>query len=135
MGRILPGTILGCIIAFICVWIVEAVSGALYPLPGGFDPYTTANQGVMLQYHVPLGAKLLVVFGWCFGTALGGGVAAYVSRRRIGAWIVSGLIVAGALSTARSITHPTWMVIAALILPWGCAWGVQGLASAWRARP
>ncbi|WP_174274449.1 hypothetical protein [Sphingomonas bacterium] len=135
MGRILAGIVLGAIIAFGCVWTIEAISGAFYPLPTGFDPYTTANTGVEMATVVPLPAKLLVVLGWCVGSLAGGAVAAWLSRRRIGAWIVAALIVAGALSTAAAITHPTWMVAAGLLLPWLCAWAVQDFARFGRAFP
>ncbi len=128
MSRIIPGVMLGAFIGFACIWLVEAVSGALYPLPQGFDPYTAANQGVALRYSVPFGAQLLVVCGWLLGATVGGGAAAYFSRRRIGSWVVAALIVASALATAQSIARPGWMIAAGLILPWGCALAVQNLA-------
>ncbi|NIJ07361.1 hypothetical protein FHS31_000957 [Sphingomonas vulcanisoli] len=128
MRRIIPGILLGTFVAFAVQWLVESVSGALLPLPEGFDPYSAANQGVMLQYDVPLLGKLMLILGWCLGALFGGAVAAYFSRRRIGAWVVAGLVIASALAATRSVYHGILLPSAALILPCLCALAVQNLA-------
>lgn len=128
MRRIIPGILVGAFVGFAFNWLIETLSGVLFPLQQGFDPYSAANHGVMLQYDMPFGAKLMLILGWCGGTLGGGAVGAYLSRRRIGAWVVAGLIIASALSATRSIYHGLLLTSAALFLPCLCAWGVQGLA-------
>ncbi|MEI9887281.1 MAG: hypothetical protein WDN08_12405 [Rhizomicrobium sp.] len=114
--------IVGAAIAgIVTMMIMESLSVTLFPLPPGID---LSKSGASAGYvdAMPLGAKLLTLFGWAGASYLGAALAT-----RLAHWptmlpgLVAGAVtlLAGVLNLAM-IPHPWWMWlfgIAALTAP------------------
>lgn len=120
MGRSLLAVLLGLILANVAVFVFEFVGHVAYPPPPGLDLSDPKALRAVVA-NMPVGAFLVLLFGWVVGTAVGAWLAARVSRRAptTHALIVGGVIMAGAIANMILIPHPTWFWVLSLaaILP------------------
>lgn len=92
------------------VFMVEAVSHTIYPIPKGFDPTNAADIAAL-----PFGAKFAVVFAWFAGAFGGGAVASLIAKRWApAAWVVAATILLFAGTNFSAFPHPFWMMVASL---------------------
>lgn len=119
-GRIVLGMIAGAVATVATIGIVQSLDGSIFPLPpeAGLTTVVAAERAVATM---PFPARLIVVLGWCLGAFAGGTVAAWIVGRRWAVWPMAVLVVSGVAATVAGFTHPTWMIVAGLVLPWPCA--------------
>lgn len=112
-------------VALVLIFGVEAINGAIYPLPPGTDISNREALKAALT-TLPVTALVIVLLGW-FGAAVAGAyLAARVGGRIPGpAWVLGGLLLAVTILNLISVPHPVWFWIpAVLIWPPGIALGV-----------
>ena len=126
MRKIL-GVIAGVVALGIVVWVVEAVSHTIWPMPTGVDP-TDPKQLATVMDLVPLAAKVAVVVAWFLGALAGAWVGTKVAQWPVAGWIVVAIGVCFGVMTLFMIPHPLWMQVAAVAAPLAGGWVATKLA-------
>lgn len=119
MGRTIGAVVVGVVVLGVVVITLQALSGALFPLPAGIDPMNpVASDG--FEEHVatlPPTAWLLAWVSEVLGAFLGATAAARIAGPR--AAIASGLIVllalAGSIMNWTSFAHPIAFIVGQLV--------------------
>jgi len=116
MGRNIAAGVVGIIVAFALVWIVEKIGHTIYPIPEGLD---FADPAAMLEYlgTVPIGALLFVAAAWLIGAAGGTCAACAMGTARpwIFAAVVGGIVFIAASVNLFMIPHPIWFSVVGLV--------------------
>ena len=116
MGRNIAAGVVGIIVAFVLVVVVEKIGHTVYPIPEGLD---FADPEAMLDYFatVPLGAMLFVAAAWLIGAAGGTCAACAIGTARpwIFALVVGGLVFIAASFNLFMIPHPIWFSVLGLV--------------------
>jgi hypothetical protein len=116
MGRNIAAGVLGVIVAFATVWVVEKIGHAVYPIPEGLD---FADAEAMQEYiaTLPLGALLFVALAWFLGSAIGtcAACAAGTARPLNFALVVGGLVFIATAVNLVMIPHPIWFSILGIV--------------------
>ena len=117
MLRKISAVLLGVLLAFATVMLIEWISHQIYPLPPGLD-FKDPEQVRLFTSNLPLGALLLVLLGWLLGTITGGLTASHVARERplVFASIIGAVMMAATIANLAMIPHPTWFSIAAIMV-------------------
>ncbi len=130
MGRTILGALVGMVIAFITLTLIQYASHQIYPPPPGLNPMVTEDMAIILA-NMPLGEMLSVVVAWVVGAFDGGLVAALVAGRnrpRTAAIVPGLMVVAGVVGIIAQIPqHPMLMSVAGLLLPIPAALGGAAL--------
>lgn len=115
-GRGILATVLGVLVAGLCISLVQALGHRLYPPPEGLRRDDVEALAVYVA-QAPIGALLAVLLSWVVGIFAGGLLAASIARRRprLYAGVVAAVILLGAILNFAAIPHPVWFV--ALTLP------------------
>jgi hypothetical protein len=115
MLRNISAVLLGVVVAFCTVMLVEWLSHQVYPLPPGLD-FKNPEQVRQFTSSLPLGAFLLILLGWLLGTISGGLAACYVAREKplVFASIIGAVMLAATVANLVMIPHPTWFSIAGI---------------------
>lgn len=120
MLRSLGVVVAGLVIGFVLVMAFELAGMRLFPLPAGVDPMGDPESlaRAMQAGQVPLGAMVFVVLAYAAGSFGGGWVAARLAaaRKLRHALVVGGVLMLAGVSNLVTIPHPTWMVIATLVV-------------------
>jgi hypothetical protein len=134
MGRILFAIVLGLVAALAISGFADWLVSSIYPAASGDDLLNGFSLG---GHSGPLaeGAKAILVAGWCFGTLVGGAIAARLGHREVDAYVVAAVVVSAAMAQSYGLVHPGWLAAAGALLPWGCAWMVGRLAHHRSPRP
>jgi hypothetical protein len=119
--RVAIAVVVGTVVAFVLVGVIEAIGEIVYPPPMGVDLGSPEQLATYMQ-RLPVGALAFVLAAWIVATFLGGLVAAWIARSRpaLAAAIVGALVLAAAIVNFMLVPHPAWMVAA----------GVAGIAIA-----
>lgn len=90
----------------------------LFPPPAGID-WNNPEAVAAFASSLPVAAMAVVVFGWLLGSFVGAAVAARIAvRYRVAsALLIGALVVAGVVHSVLTISHPTWVVAAGMLLP------------------
>jgi len=129
MVRSIAGVLVGIVVAFATIMLVERLGAILYPQPAPVD-WTEQVAVADWVARIPLPAKLLVAFGWFVGALVGALVAARLSRRRAMGWLPAALVLVGGIANIAMIPHALWMTLAALVMPIAGGWvGARSAAS------
>lgn len=119
----------GLLVAVFCVGILESLGHLVFPPPVGMDVSDPETIKTIMD-DIPIGAKLSVLFAWTVGTFAGGAVATYIARAgRWPAWTIAGSMLALVGVNLIWIPHPTWMVIAAILLTIGAGYAASRTAA------
>lgn len=119
MLRTIFAVISGIFAMMIVITFVELANARLlFPPPAGMDwsdPAAVASFAASL----PAAAMAVVLLGWLLGAFVGALVAARIAvRYRLpAALLVAALVVAGTIQSALTIPHPTWVIVAGVLLP------------------
>jgi hypothetical protein len=109
----------GVVVAGVLIVAVEFANSLVF-WPAGADPNDPEKLKEVVA-GLPLTAFLVVLLGYCVGTFVGGGLAAFLAgRARLLHGVVVGVVfLAVSISNLRSIPHPLWFAVAnlALVLP------------------
>jgi hypothetical protein len=116
MGRAILAVVAGCVLSVLIVAGVEALGHQIYPPPVGIDVRDPAVMRTVIA-QMPVGAFVILVFGWMLGAGLGAWLATRLSGTGK-AWpggIVGGATLGATGINLFTIMHPTWVIVAALI--------------------
>jgi hypothetical protein len=117
MLRKVSAVLLGVLVAFATVMVLEWLGHQVYPVPPDVD-FNDPQQ--MRQYvaTLPLGAFASILLGWMLGTITGGLAACYVAREKpvVFASIIGAIMLAATITNLVLIPHPTWFSIAGIIV-------------------
>lgn len=113
----------GVVLSFLVVILMDAVVGAVYPLPEG----TNMNDQESMRRAVaamPASAFLLLLSGWVLAAGAGAYLAARLATRSL---VLHGMIVAvfvliATVLNLAAIPHPTWLWPAAIVLIPAAGW-------------
>ncbi len=108
--------LLGIVVAFASVGIIETLGHTVFPLPPGLD-VTKPEQLRAYMQSIPSGALLFVLAAWVIAAFAGTAVACAIAKAhelRYAA-LVGGLILAATIANLVAIPHPGWMSVAAVI--------------------
>lgn len=115
------GVIAGVVALGLVVWVVEAISHTIWPMPVGIDPKDPAQLAKVMDL-VPLAAKIAVVVAWFLGAVAGAWVGAKVAQWPTAGWIVVAIGICLGVMTLFMIPHPLWMQVAAVLVPLAGGW-------------
>jgi hypothetical protein len=124
--KLFLGGAAGLVVAFLCVWLIEALGHSIFPLPTGTDVTDPADQARLME-TMPFAAKAVVLIAWFVAALAGGWVGNRIAERALPGWIVAILIIAAGVATMVMIPHPAWMWAGGIILPLLGAWLAQRL--------
>ncbi|MBL4705216.1 MAG: hypothetical protein JKY54_11895 [Flavobacteriales bacterium] len=120
--RITIGGIVGVVVTFIIIGVIEALSHVIYPP----DPSVNWRDPIQFAANIDLveiPAMIMVAFAHFVGIIGGNIVAKLITKgSKIPGYIIGGLILTGTIINLIWIPHPTWFavtdVIAVLIAFW-----------------
>jgi len=114
--RTVVAVVVGTVVAFVLVGVIEAIGEVVYPPPAGVD-FGRPDQLASYMQRLPGGALAFVLAAWIVGTFFGGLVAAWIARSRtaLAAAIVGALVLAATIANFVLIPHPAWMVAAGVV--------------------
>jgi hypothetical protein len=117
MIRSILAIVLGILIATIVTWVVQFPCAVLYPLPKELSPDDTEAFRAYVA-TLPVGAFLLVLLSWFAGAFCGAWLAARIVRRLplVHALIVAAVQLAAGLYELLRLPHPTWFLVASLLV-------------------
>jgi hypothetical protein len=115
--RSILAVLAGCIVAFVLIAGIQFLNTSFYPFPAGLDP---SNREAMSSFMatLPLGAFLMVLLSYAVGALAGGFVAARLAPRapKGHALAVAALLVGASIMNLTALPHPTWFMVANLIV-------------------
>lgn len=123
--------IAGVAAGFAIIFIGDATTHALSPLPRGLD---YSNRDEMRDYiaGIPMYVLIIMVIFWLSSSFLGAMLASRINRPE---WkrtslICGGILMAAAIFNLATLPHPAWMWISALV-----GYIPAALLGGWLARP
>ncbi|HVM36948.1 MAG TPA: hypothetical protein VM265_00960 [Sphingomicrobium sp.] len=125
----LGGLAAGLATAMLIIMAVEAAGNQIFPPPDGYD----LSSGSAMT--LPVTTLMPPVIGWFLGTLAGAWIAVRMSGHGWAAWAVGGFVFAASMLNLLLITHPLWMILAAIAAPLLGAWIGHRLAASTRRRP
>ncbi len=129
--RSVLAVILGMLVAFVLIGVVQTIGMRIYPPPPGMDPMSPESIKAAMA-RVPLAALLFVLLSYTAGSVAGGWVAARMAptRRMLHAMLVAALLFGAGLMNLFMIPHPTWFAVVSSALYWLGAWSGARAAGA-----
>lgn len=122
------GVIAGVVALGLVVWVVEAISHTIWPMPVGINPKDPAQLAKVINL-MPLAAKIAVVVAWFLGAVVGAWVGAKVAQWPTAGWIVVAIGICFGVMTRFMIPHPMWMQVAAVLAPLAGGWVATKLSA------
>lgn len=122
------GILAGVVVAGIAVFVVEGLGHALFPPPADLNLADPQDQARLIA-AMPVAAKLMVVLAWFLGALAGSAAAMAIARKPLAGWVVAVVMVALSGWTTQMFPHPTWMVVAAVVLPLVAVWLARRLVA------
>jgi len=123
MGKIvrsIGAVIAGFVAASAVMMLIEMVNGhVLYPELGKMAEGVTDKEVIRAMLaSAPVGALLVVIFGWVLGSLLGGFLAARIGRNapERHALILGGLLTLAGIANNLSLPPPAWFWIPTLLV-------------------
>ncbi len=120
MFRSVIAVVAGFVVASAVMMAVESVNGRyLYPELGKLAQGVTDREVIRnILAGAPLGAFIVVIFGWVLGSLAGGYVAAWIARRTPAghALVLGGILTLAGIANNLMIPPPLWFWIAGLVL-------------------
>jgi hypothetical protein len=131
--------IVGVLLAFAAIGLIESVSGAMHPPPDGFD---WQDQAKVKEYveSLPTESFAILLAAYFTGSLLGGFVAALIAPggRTFHAGIIGALVLAATtanfafLKYRMAIDHPDWVIVAGLLIPLPTSLIAGAVVSKWK---
>jgi len=122
--RSVAAIIVGAILAFAAIGVIESASGAMHPPPEGFNWKDKAQVKEYID-SMPTESFAILLAAYFTGSLLGGLVAALIATvaRTLHAGIIGALVLAATIANfamlkyMMEIDHPDWVLIAGLLIP------------------
>lgn len=121
--RSILAVIVGMLVAFVIIALVQVVGMRVYPPPPGMDPRDPASIKAAMA-NLPLGALLFVLVAYAAGSVAGGWVAARFAPhgRLMHAMIVGAILLGAGIMNMTMIPHPGWFWAASIAIYLLGAW-------------
>lgn len=128
--RSILAVIIGMLVAFVLIGLVQAIGMRIYPPPPGMDPTDVESIKAAMAQR-PLAALLFVLLSYTTGSVAGGWVAARLApkAKMTHAMIVAALLFGAGLRNLMTIPHPTWFAVVSSAIYWLSAWSGAVAAS------
>jgi len=118
--RSILAVILGFVAATLVMMLIESINGhVLYPEMGKMAEGMTAREQVRaLMASAPVGAFLVVLFGWTLGSFVGGYLAAWIgwSAPMTHAVVLGGLLTLAGIANNLMLPPPMWFWVVSLLV-------------------
>lgn len=124
MIRTLGGIAAGLAAAIVIMMVTESIGNQIAPPPTRIGVSDDTNVQAL-----PFLTLLFPVLGWFFGALIGSWLAIRVSDERWTAWVIAACVLAATIFNFALALHPTWMMIAGLIVPLAGAWLAQRICA------
>jgi len=112
--------IAGFVAASVVMMVIESINGrVLYPELGKMAQGVTDREGIRaLLATAPVGAFLVVLFGWVLGSLVGGFLAAWIASSApvAHALLLGGLLTLAGIANNLMIPPPAWFWIPTLVV-------------------
>lgn len=117
MKRNILSVLAGLVAAIVIFLIAESLAAYLYPYPSGLNFQDKVAMKAFNQQQ-PLVAWLLVLLGWTLGSFFCGYLIKWISRSNNKTLpLIAGIVLTlSAVSNFYMIPHPTWFVVAGLLV-------------------
>ena len=123
MGKVvrsIGAVIVGFVVASLVMALIEFVNGhVLYPELGKAAEGMTDREAIRaLMASAPVGAFLMVLFGWALGSLVGGFLAAWIgwSAPVANALVLGGLLTLAGIANNLMLPPPGWFWILSLVV-------------------
>lgn len=121
--------VIGLVICITTVALLEQLNHFLF-IPESASTTDAHDPSVARAFmkNLPVAAYLMVLFAWLAGTALGIATASLLLKRvsRLFVPVITGIILLSTMANFYLLPHPSWMIVAAvLLLPltgWTTGW-------------
>ncbi len=115
--KLVLAVFVGVFVGSLVVWATQMIENYMYPAPPNFNVEDKEALAQLIA-NAPIGAKLMIIFGYIAGSFVGGLLTQLIAQSRnlipsICAGVV--LLIAGII-TLINIPHPTWMVVVNLLV-------------------
>jgi hypothetical protein len=118
--RSILAVIAGFVAASAVMMVIETVNGhVLYPEPGKMAEGMTDREAIRaLMANAPVGAFLVVLFGWALGSLVGGFLAAWIGRNApvAHALVIGVFLTLAGIADNLMLPPPTWFRISSLVV-------------------
>ncbi len=121
MLRSVLAVLAGLVLGMFTIMAVESVIPLVYPMPRAIDPADTDAMRTTLA-NMPVGAFVILMAGWALGALSGGLLAARLAttwfyKAPLAHALAVGLVqTAGAIANFTMLPHPTWVLVAGLVV-------------------
>jgi len=111
--------VLGLLVVFVVVALLQMASAALHPLPEGLDPFDSEQAEAFAEYMaaMPLAAWSIAFFSELVAAFLGAATAGLIARgerRMVFAGAIVGLALIASVINWTSFAHPVWFIVGQL---------------------
>ncbi len=121
MLRSFLAVLAGLALGMFVITAVESIIPLIYPMPRAVDPGDTEALRTMMA-GMPVGVFVILMLGWIFGALAGGLLAARVASTwfyrapLLHALAVGVVQTAGSIANFSLLPHPTWVLVAGLVV-------------------
>lgn len=122
--RIVSSIIVGILVSFLLVGLIEGVATWLYPVSGDIASTDRAALAAVVA-GIPLPAKLIVAASWLLAPFVGVWLCLRIGDRAAGGWIVTAAFLVASIANQVGLPHPLWMQVCAIALPLLGGWLAQ----------
>ena len=133
--RRFAGILIGLVVGFVAIALLQMVSSKIFPAPAGIDFEDTEQLRSWIQ-GLPITALILVLVTHALGAFLAAAVCQLiVGDRWVVGWMISGFVVLLAgITNLMAIPHPMWFAVADVAAYLPAAW-MGGAMIAWWKTP
>ncbi len=116
MLRRIISVVIGVIIGFVVIFVGDSVCMRLYSPPTGLSPMDQTNFNAYVS-SIPNYVMVIMFLFWMLSTFFGGMVSALINQPgwKNSALITGSILLAASILNMINISHPMWMVVAAVI--------------------
>lgn len=111
--------VIGLVICVATVALLEQLNHSLF-IPSSASTAESYDPSVATAFmkNLPVAAYLMVLFAWLVGTAFGIAAASLLIKRvsRLFVPVITGVMLLSTIANFYLLPHPTWLMIAAVVL-------------------
>jgi len=122
MSRSVGAVVLGLVVAFLLISMIEVAGTLVFAFPPDVDPMDAEAMSAAIEAgRVPVGSMLTVIAAYAAGSFAGGWLTAWLAQR----WqrpapmklalTLGGILTLMGIWNLVTITHPLWMQIATIV--------------------
>ena len=115
--KLVLAVFVGVFVGSLVVWATQMIENYMYPAPPNFNVEDKEALAQLIA-NAPIGAKLMIIFGYIAGSFVGGLLTQLIaqSRHLIPSICVGLVLLIAGIINITSIPHPTWMAVVILLV-------------------